>query len=137
MFAHSPLVGHGFGRYTYDSEKWPYVTGIAGVHPYYAFDTGVPHNEYLHILVLLGLLGFVPYVAILILAWRTAARHYREYFGLPGPRRDIALIFLSAFALFLTTGTTADAMFSGAANLQIYALLGAIDGLRVRESGIA
>ena len=137
MFAHSPLVGHGFGRYTYDSEKWPYITGIGGLSPYYALDIGVPHNEYLHILVLLGLAGFVPYVAMLTLAWRTAARHYRECVDLPGPRRDIALIFLSAFALYLTTSATADSMFSGAANLQIYSLLGAVDGLRARESGIA
>lgn len=136
MFADSPLVGHGFGRYTYDSEKWPYITGIAGLSPYYALDIGVPHNEYLHILVLLGLVGFVPYVAMLVLAWRTAARHYRECGDVAGPQHAIALIFLSAFALYLTTAFTADAMFSGAANLQIYALLGALDGLRARRAGI-
>ena len=56
--------------------------------------------------------------------------------NLAGPRRDIALIFLSAFALYLTTAVTADLMFFGLASIQVYSLLGALDGLRLRKSGM-
>jgi O-antigen ligase len=137
MFVHSPLVGFGFGRYTYDSEKWDYITGVGGVSPYYGFAAGVPHNEYMHVLVLLGLMGSIPYGAILVLAWRMAARHYRTRFDLAGPRRDLALMFLSAFGLYLATALTVDAFAFGYASIQIYALAGALEGLRVREAVVA
>jgi O-antigen ligase len=134
MFVHSPLFGFGFGRYTYDSEKWDYIVGAFGLTSYHAYGPGVPHNEFMHVLILLGLIGFVPYLAILVLAWRTAVRHYRERAGLSGPCRDIALIFLAAFGLYLTTACTIDALFFGYPSIQVYSLLGALDGLRARES---
>lgn len=137
MFAHSPLFGYGFGRYTYDSEKWAYVTGIGSLPSYFAYPTGVPHNEYMHVLVLLGLVGFVPYIAILVLAWRTASRHYRERFDLAGPRRDIGLIVLTVMGLYLTTALTVDAFAFGSASIQVYALLGALDGIRVRDPRVS
>jgi O-antigen ligase len=134
MIVHSPLVGHGFGRFTFDNKKWPYIAGGAR-GSYYAYTAGVPHNEYLHVLVLMGLLGFVPFVSILVLAWRTASHHYREGFrDVAGSQRDIALIFLSAFTLYLLAESTSDGIFFGFASGQIYALLGAIEGLRVRRA---
>lgn len=133
MFVHSPLIGFGFGRYTYDSEKWDYIVGVGGLSSYYAYAPGVPHNEYMHILVLLGLVGFVPYIAILVLAWRTAARHYLGHFGSLGVRRDIALIFLAVFGLYLTVAFTIDYFGLGYASIQVYTLLGVVDGLRVRD----
>lgn len=133
MFIHSPLVGYGFGRYTYDSEKWDYIVGVGGLSARFAYATGVPHNEYMHVLVLLGLAGFIPYIAILVIAWRTAARHYQA-----GPaeqataRRDLGLIVLSVLGLYLTSAFTVDAFAFGHASLQVYCLLGALDGLRAR-----
>jgi O-antigen ligase len=135
MFVHSPLVGHGFGRYTYDSKKWDYIVGVFGLSSQFAYTTGVPHNEYMHVLVLLGLAGFIPYVAILVIAWRTAARHYRDRFSGGGPSRDIALIVLSALGLYLTTAGASDAFAFNYGSVQVYTLFGAIEGLRARESG--
>lgn len=133
MIAHSPLVGFGFGRYTYDSNKWPYLVDVAGVSALYGYAAGVPHNEYLHVLILLGLIGFIPYSAILVTAWRTASRHYRESIMIFGVRRDIALIFLSVFAFYLTTALAVDGFAFPHASLQVYSLLGTLDGLRVRD----
>ena len=134
MFVHNPLFGLGFGRYTYLSKKADYIVSVGHLTSYDAYGSGVPHNEYMHVLILLGLVGFVPYVAILVLAWRTAARHYRKPLAVSGLRRDVALIFLSAFTLYLTAACTSDAIFFGYSSIQVYSLLGAIDGLRVRES---
>ena len=133
MIAHSPLIGFGFGRFTYDSNKWRYLVDFGGVSALYGYAPGVPHNEYLHILVLLGLIGFIPYSAILVTAWRTASRHYRESILIVGVRRDLALIFLSAFAFYLATALAVDGFAFPHASLQVYALLGTLDGLRVRE----
>jgi O-antigen ligase len=136
MVAHSPLVGYGFGRYTYDSEKWDYMTGAFGLTALYAYPPGVPHNEFMHILILLGVIGFIPYVAILVIAWRTAAEHYREYDDpFTTPRRDIALIVLSAMALYIAICCTLDAFSLGPATLQLYCLIGALHGFRARRPG--
>jgi O-antigen ligase len=133
MIAHKPLFGFGFGRFTYDSNKWPYLVDIGGVTALYGYAPGVPHNEYLHILILLGLIGFIPYCAIFVTAWRTASRHYRESIMIFGVQRDLSLIFLSVFAFYLTTALAVDGFAFPHASLQVYALLGTVDGLRVRQ----
>ena len=51
-----------------------------------------PHNEYVHMAVQLGPLGLVLFVAMLVAAWRSAAR-------LPDPYAELARGFVLAFAV--------------------------------------
>jgi O-antigen ligase len=131
MIAQKPIFGYGFGRYTFYEDKRLLITSMFGVAPYYAWAQTVPHNEFLHVLVLVGLVGFIPYVAVLVLAWRTAARCYRRYASVPGPARDISLTLLAVLAMYLVNGLLTDLMMQYSASGQVYLLLGAVDGLRV------
>jgi O-antigen ligase len=106
---------------------------VAGVPPYYALAPGVPHNEFLHVLVLLGLGGFAPYAAVLALGWRTGVRCHRGV-ALPGPGREVALTCLAVLAVYVVNGLFVDLMANTYASSQLYVLLGATDGLRLRES---
>jgi O-antigen ligase len=132
MFVHSPIYGHGFGRYTYAAEKWEYIVSVGKLTPHHAYGSGVPHNEYMHILILLGLVGFVPYMMIFFLAWRGAVYHYRKRLDLSGPRREIALVALSVLAMYLMGSMTSDAFGHSYASAQLFVLLGALEGQRVR-----
>jgi len=60
----NPLWGRGFGQYTK-------LSGLAG------FRDRAVESEYLNVLVSAGLVGFVPYVALLLLAAYEGVRHYR------------------------------------------------------------
>ena len=60
------LFGVGFGSATYFENKAEYITGIGSLTAQYADFHGVPHNQYLHVAVLLGISGLVLFLMILI-----------------------------------------------------------------------
>jgi O-antigen ligase len=66
MFIHNPIFGLGFGRSTFLEAKMAYITSFGPVSPQFAVPVSIPHNEFLHILVLTGVVGFVPYLLILV-----------------------------------------------------------------------
>lgn len=66
MVAHNPLFGVGFGAFSFVSNKFDYITGIGSIPAEYAVFHGIPHNEYLHVAVLLGVTGLLLFLMILI-----------------------------------------------------------------------
>jgi O-antigen ligase len=66
-FEEKPLVGHGVGGwadYYWHNDEWEY-----------------PHDIYLEILVEEGLLGFVPFLALLVIALKAAKKAFNEASG--------------------------------------------------------
>lgn len=133
MFAHHPIDGLGFGRYTFHTEKWGHLVSFGDVSPHYAYSLGVPHNEFLHILLMVGLLGFIPYAAVLALGWRTAGAQCRATSAEGGPARDAALVCQGVLAMYLVSALFSDMMFYQYASTQLYTLLGICYGQLVRR----
>lgn len=69
MISDKPLFGFGFGRFTFHDEKREYVTSFGSVSPQYAMGVGLPHNEFLHIGVLTGLVGLGAYALVIACAF--------------------------------------------------------------------
>ncbi|MGH2352977.1 MAG: O-antigen ligase family protein, partial [Chloroflexota bacterium] len=95
MFRAHPLLGVGIGNYdaVYDDyrlEQWPVALGHA-------------HNHYLTIAAEAGLLGFLAYVAFLVVAFRSAwrARRYAQLMGDP-LWMAVAVGILGSLAAFAT-----------------------------------
>lgn len=65
MIAHNPVFGVGFGADSFELHKPEYITGVGPLTAQYAVYLSVPHNEYLHVAVQLGILGLVVFIAIL------------------------------------------------------------------------
>jgi len=61
-----PVFGVGFGAEAFLDIKRYYLTGFMGLPQQYALYLQVPHNEYLHVTVLLGLLGLAMFMFILV-----------------------------------------------------------------------
>jgi O-antigen ligase len=136
MFEQHPLFGLGFGQAVFLQEKSSYVVSTFGIPAYYA-NMGVPHNEYLHLLVMLGITGLIPYLLIVILAGRRA---YAAMTQLPKGswERDLAIITLASLASFLLNGIVADLGWFHYAASQVFVLLGATEGLlRRHEQALA
>jgi len=131
MFVHRPLFGSGFGRYTFATEKWPYVTSAFGVAHQWAENPGVPHNEFLHILVLLGLAGFIPFILIFWWFWRSIVESLRRE-SAPGVQRDICLVACGVLVMYIMNGLAVDLLFYAQANNLLYVLLGAAEAVRLR-----
>ncbi len=65
MIVHNPLFGVGFTFDAFTQHKPEYITGIGMLSAQYAVYLSVPHNEYIHVTVLLGLTGLVLFGLIL------------------------------------------------------------------------
>lgn len=66
MIADNPLFGAGFRATTFTLYKPEYITGIGSLTAEYALDLGIPHNEYLHVAVLTGVIGLLLFLLILL-----------------------------------------------------------------------
>ena len=69
-----PLTGLGFGPMTFSLAKPEYGTTFGLISTNWILFASVPHNEYLHMMVLMGLAGFVPFVLLLRGAFRVTSR---------------------------------------------------------------
>jgi O-antigen ligase len=65
MIVHNPVFGVGFGADAFELHKPEYITGIGSLPQQAALYLSVPHDEYLHVTVLLGLTGLTLFLCIL------------------------------------------------------------------------
>ena len=89
MVVHNPLLGVGFGYRTFNDQKREYLVsfGPAALGKY-ALEPGVPHNEFLHVLAMMGVPGFVVYAMVYVSAWQLTRRWIaRGAIGPPGTSR--------------------------------------------------
>lgn len=106
MIAHNPVFGLGFGAYTYALNKPEYITGVGGITPQEAVYLSVPHNEYIHVTVLLGLPGIVLFLWILVAMIRLMLRVRAE------TGQDFIRGRLGLYVAAIILGFLFDSMFS-------------------------
>jgi O-antigen ligase len=135
MILHRPIFGGGFGRYMFLEDKWEYLSGFGDVSSTWAVFPGVPHDEYLHVLALVGLVGFLPYAFVLVSSWRTLRRSYACLGADGSAGADTTLVALAVLGVYLANGLFSDLLFAINTSNQVYVLLGAADGFRVRAAG--
>jgi O-antigen ligase len=106
----SPLVGHGFQQY----RKLARAAGY--------WDQAI-ESEYLEILVSAGLVGFLPYIGLLLLMGFDGLQHYRGQVSDSLADRDLVAVFwgvLVGYAISISTSTVT--------NLAVPSLLFAVSG---------
>jgi len=130
MVAHRPVFGFGFGRYRFAEERMPYLSSLGGVSRAWAYSLHVPHNEYLHVLVLTGLVGFLPYLYVLVSCLRSVVRGYRELLARGGIESDVALAAMLGLVAYLLNGFFSELMFTWYGSNIVFVLLGAVEGAR-------
>ncbi len=131
MWASSPVMGFGFGRYVYYWNSRAFLSSFGSISAGHGHAVDVPHNEFLHILVLTGGIGFLCYLGIFHGAWRAvrAGRRARE----PGTR-CAALGLGAAMAVYVVIGLFTDLLFMIFLTTLFYFLLGALGGLLDSEA---
>ncbi len=127
-----PVLGSGFGRHTFATEKWPYITSFGSVPAWFAIDPGVPHNEFLHVLVQLGLVGLVLFLQPFWLSWRWGSALVRRTSGLSDESRDALLLFLAMAGMYVVNGLFVDLAFCTYASNVFYVMLGIVAGIHHR-----
>ncbi len=76
MFLDNIIFGIGFGFNAFNDLKREYLFAIGpAALGKYALEPGVPHNEFLHILVMTGITGFISYILVYINAWKLCVKN--------------------------------------------------------------
>lgn len=126
---HNPLVGIGFGPTVFIEAKPEYATTFGIISMQWTRFAGVPHNEFLHILVLTGLLGLIPFLGILV--WCNRLTRKRTYDGgeLGRLRNDFALITRAVFITYLLNCLLVDVLFFDYFLMLMFFMLGILVSL--------
>lgn len=130
MIVHNPVFGIGFGTGSFAAHRAEYLTGVAGVAREYAVYSN-PHNDYLEILVLLGIVGFVPYCGILIVSLRSCVRNLRACSAAQPVDRAVALVALASITCYLEQGLFGGLSSVWYASNIAYLLLGVAERQRI------
>ncbi|MEO1139902.1 MAG: O-antigen ligase family protein [Pseudomonadota bacterium] len=96
MLIDNPILGIGFGKASFETDKGAYLTTIFGISYQEGASTGPPHNEWLGMLTLTGIFGFICFVAIHVLAWRKLSEIRRNP-DLPPFQRLMSVYVLCIF----------------------------------------
>lgn len=108
MIVHNPIVGVGFGYRTFNDEKREYLISFGpSALGKYALEPGVPHNEFLHVAAMMGLLGFVPWAMVYISALRLTRRWARAGPG-AGLRTRLAVYAQGMLVVFVVGGAVSE-----------------------------
>jgi O-antigen ligase len=93
MFLDAPFVGVGYLQA--GTKVTPYFEAVeTSVVPREGF---LIHNTFINILAELGIIGFVPFVLILVCVIRDAVKAYKRSVN----SRDIAIVFIAAYSTFM------------------------------------
>ncbi|WP_139229776.1 O-antigen ligase family protein [Litoreibacter janthinus] len=74
MLLDNPILGIGFGKNTFETEKVKYLVSVFGVSYDEGSRTGPPHNEWLGIMAMTGVFGFVTYIWLHVEIFRKLKR---------------------------------------------------------------
>jgi len=128
MIVHKPIFGFGFGTSTFRTNKASYQNGWGPFSDEWVSRwvryPGVPHNEFLHILVLTGVIGLGAYLSLLWAIWRqlsvcTATRAGGDRLG-PG----LAVLVQASWIVVLINALFMDVMYLSSTLILFYFLLG-------------
>jgi O-antigen ligase len=118
VWRRSPIFGHGYDQYRSIATRER------------ASDTAI-ENQYLHILVSAGLLGFLPYVLLLTMMPLSFVRPFRSRDGPIDP--SLIVVYWGAHLTYLVNAiTTTDGRIVTSALL--FLLAGALSGVQARAS---
>ena len=87
----------------------------------------LPHNEFLHIAVMMGLVGLFIYVGVFASSIRFSLAAYRRLGQRDDTRRNLIVFFWAVMVVYLTNALFIDMIFFSFLNSLIFMLAGIVD----------
>jgi len=124
MAVHKPLLGFGFGIETFAQNKAAYHPEWLIPRPWAAFPT-VPHNTYLHVLLMTGLIGLAAYVWLGYGLWARIESSLEQ--RALADTAELAPFVRAAFVLVLLNALAVDLIFFSYVVLLLLFLIGMLE----------
>lgn len=135
-FLDNPLIGNGFGRYSFYEASREHLTTSSYIQEKFGLSLSVPHNEFLHILVMLGMVGFAAYMAILFYNVKYSRQLYKDFIKKEAIWKNLPVAFWAVLSTFAITGFFVDLLFFTYFNSLFYIFAGLVSGVYCRRDEI-
>ena len=126
MIMHNPVLGLGFDRFTFFEAKAEYATSFGLVSPQWTVFAGVPHNDFVHILVLTGIVGLIPFLLIVLWTFRLTQQDTLAASGANSWRIEFSVYVRAIIVAYLASALFVDVLFYGYFIMLMFFLLGVI-----------
>lgn len=126
MIAAKPWLGFGFGINTFQMNKAAYYSSWGDVSAQWASYPTVPHNEFLMVTVMMGVVGLLAYGALLWASWGLLSRTSREARSTDPLRADLALFVQASLLVLLINALFMDVMLVPYVLMMMFFLMGIV-----------
>jgi len=128
MIIHKPIFGFGFGMSTFRTNKASYQTGWGPLSNEWVARwvryPGVPHDEFLHVLVLTGAIGLGAYLSLLWVIWRQLSACTAARAGAAALAPGLVVLVQASLIVVLINALFMDVMYLSSMLILFYFLLG-------------
>jgi len=107
---HKPLFGYGFGTQSFYEASREYLVTFSFIDEHFGLGLTVPHNEFLHILVMLGLVGLMAYVGNFYSSMKKSKQLYKNSVLNGLYTEKIAVFYWAVFSGFFINCMLVDIM---------------------------
>ena len=125
MIEHKPLFGFGFGISTFQTDKPDFYSSWGNVAPDWAVLPQNPHNDILNVMVLMGMVGLLPYLALLWASWQVLWERSRRG-AADAANRELASFVQAIFLTLLIVGQSHSVMYMSYPQIVLFFLLGIV-----------
>jgi len=124
MIWHRPLFGFGLGINTFQREKPSYRGSWGGLSARWGEYPGHPHNEFLNVTVLMGIVGLAAYLALLGTSWSALSAVSVQQPDTSPRASQLAVVAQAALLILVITGQAHDVMYMSYPQVLVLFLLG-------------
>lgn len=125
----NPLLGNGFGRYSFFEASRDNLVTFSGISESLGLGLDVPHNEFLHMLVMLGGVGLWLYIYIYYYTIRSSYILYQYTEGKEFKFRKFMIFFWAISMVVILNGLVADFIFFTYFNGLYFLIAGTVMGM--------
>jgi len=125
----NPLLGNGFGRYSYFEASRDNLVTLSGIPESLGLGLDVPHNEFLHIMVMLGGIGLGLYIYIYYRTIKFSRDLYSYSKNKAFKFRDLMVFFWAISVVVILNGLVVDFIFFTYFNSLYFLIAGMVMGI--------
>jgi len=132
-FLSKPVLGYGFGRYSFFEASKKFITSVGTAREEMGSVLTVPHNEFLHILVMMGAVGLYIYLSIFGYSVKYSIRLYKDLDGEEIIQRNLIIFYWAILIIFIVNAFFVDMLFFSFFNSLIFLCAGIVNGYSCRR----
>ncbi len=123
-----PVLGYGFGQNSFYDASRDHLVTFSFIADHFGLDLTVPHNEFLHILVMLGIVGLTIYLGIFYSSLKKSRQLYKISIRTGSYNKKNIVFYWAILATFIINGFFVDMLWFSYFNALVFLVMGMMEG---------